>query len=266
MSTALSKHWSRLLGTGHPCLGQAPSGGATSRHGGPPEAVRVAAGCVDAAHSDRVSRLWALVQTELGLPAPAISVDGRSGWQIWFALAQPHPRDEVERVLQRLLEELLDDPGAEVTVQALPAEAMAESPPVPRQVGPDRWSAFVAPDLVPVFADSPWLDCAPGEEGQAALLARLTPIEAPDWARLVAAASKPPEPFAEPDGAAGPTAVAPTPVAASSGVAVPSAVPSEGAANPATGEARAFLLAVMKDPGVEMALRIEAARALLAHG
>lgn len=277
MGTLLSKlarQWSRLMGLTDDATGVAGSGGPGQpgvEQGGDGEGVRLVAWHVLAADSERVSQVWTLAQADAGLPAPAISVDGASGWQLWFALAQPRPQAEVERVLRHLITGLLreagaeaahgahgDAPrlsftcwsgGAEVAVRSSDADSVATWPPVPRQVGADRWSAFIAPDLVPVFAESPWLDCAPGEEGQAALLARLTPIDAQDWARLAKAASVEDRPAAAHTQPAQPPAAAP--VATS---VAPSVDP------------RAFLLSVMNDPGVDLVLRIEAARVLLAHG
>ncbi len=265
MGMSLSKlatQWSRLMGLTEGGPGQASSAGTSVGAG-----VRLVAWHVRMADSEWVSRVWSLAQSEAELPAPVISVDGASGWQLWFALAQPRSQAEVERVLGHLITSLLGDAGpgadplsftcwlcgAEVAVQSSDAKsvaAVAAWPPVPRQIGADRWSAFIAPDLVPVFAESPWLDCAPGEEGQAALLARLTPIDAADWARLAKAASTASHPVAAP----APVAFAEAASAASSASAAPS------------GDPRAFLLSVMNDPGVEMALRIEAARVLLANG
>lgn len=249
----LARQWLRLTGLAEDASGE-------------PVGVRLVAWHVRATDSEWVSRVWALAQSEAGLPAPVISVDGASGWQLWFALAQPRPQEEVERVLRHLITGLLGEPGvgdaqpaplsftcwlgvAEGALDPAEAGVGAVWPPVPRQVAPERWSAFVAPDLVPVFAESPWLDCAPGEEGQAALLSRLVPIGAADWARLAKAAS------AEARPAGGSAALASGDLAS-----------GEAAQPAASGDPRAFLLSVMNDPSVEMALRIEAARVLLAHG
>lgn len=276
MGTSLSKlarQWSRLMGLTEDATGVAGSGGPgqpSATRGGDGEGVRLVAWHVLAADSERVSQVWTLAQADAGLPAPAISVDGASGWQLWFALAQPRPQAEVERVLRHLITGLLGEPGAplgdaapllftcwsgggEVAVRSSDADSLAAWPPVPRQVGADRWSAFIAPDLVPVFAESPWLDCAPGEEGQAALLARLTPIDAQDWARLAKAASVEDRPAAA---NAQPTQPPP---------AAHVAAPMAGCLAPSV-DPRAFLLSVMNDPGVDLGLRIEAARVLLAHG
>lgn len=261
MASALSNQWARLMG--------AAPGGPRNLAGDTAAGVCVVAWQVGATSSERssekagewVSRVWSRAQSEAGLPAPAISVDGAAGWQLWFALAQARPRAEVKRVFAHLIGGWLgEDAGPDAIASpmfhcwpdetgAVPGASGPRSgagePPVPRQVGPDRWSAFVAPDLVPVFVDTPWLDCEPGEEGQAALLARLIPIQASDWARLLASA--------------GPREQS----RVSSGAQVP--LTGEAGVQPAQA-AQAFLLSVMNDERAELALRIEAARVLLAHG
>jgi len=111
----------------------------------------------------------------------------------------------------------------------------------PQQLTPERWSAFVAPDLAPVFAEEPWLDTAPGMEGQADLLMRLESIQSADLGVAL-----------ERLGAA-PAAV----------MSVPVPVPGDAATDAPMQQARRFLLAVMNDESVALALRIEAAKALL---
>lgn len=239
MGTALSNQWSRLIGQG--------------------QGACVVAWHVRAADSEWVSRVWVGVQAEAGWPAPALAVDGAEGWLVCFALPPARPVAEARSVLRALIQDLLRRAG--VTVSAsdvaawrftcwpdeLPADAATgattDNVPVPRQTGPDRWSAFVAPDLVPVFAESPWLDCEPGQEGQAALLGKLQPISAADWARMA------PPPASE----------------VSPAVADESGLGRQGG-KAVAGDPRSFLLTVMNDASVDMALRIEAARVLLAHG
>lgn len=254
MGTALSSQWARLLG------GQAGAGTSSTD-------ARVVAWHVRAADSEWVSRVWLGAQNEAGLSAPAIAVDGSEGWLVCFALPPTPLQADAVEVLRERIRAWLNQGDATVSAQeaatwrftcwpqALPADGV----PVPRQVGPDRWSAFVAPDLVPVFAESPWLDCAPGEEGQAALLSRLQPIPAADWGRLRAKSAQ--AASGQADAGVGNEAV---------GARETSGHPMGGEATPVgtvpTGDPRAFLLSVMNDPGVELPLRIEAARVLLAHG
>lgn len=243
MDTVLSNQWARLMAGGDGAGADAATG------------VRVVAWHVRAACSEWVSQAWLQAQTQAGWPAPAIAVDGHDGWLLCFALPSAQPPAQTLAVLRELIQAWLQQVGVTVSpVDAAawrftcwPQDLPADGVPVPRQVGPDRWSAFVAPDLVPVFAESPWLDCAPGEEGQAALLSKLQPIPVADWSRLRATLAQ--------------------------GAAVQPLV-GEGSevvagARDATGPreaSRAFLLSVMNDASVDLALRIEAARVLLAHG
>jgi hypothetical protein len=97
-----------------------------------------------------------------------------------------------------------------------------------------RWSAFVAPDLAAVFGDDPSLDLPPGDEAQAEVLSRIQPIPAADWQRAIASAA----PAALP-------------------VSQPTTTPKP------QDDPRRFLLSVMNDAKVDMALRVEAAKALI---
>lgn len=238
-SSALSNQWSRLMGPG--------------------QGACVVAWHVRAADSEWVSRVWVGAQAESGLPPPALAVDGSAGWLVCFAPPSGTPTAQARAVLRGLIQGWLRQAGVNVSASdvaawrftcwpdELPAEAAIGEPadnlPVPRQTGPDRWSAFVAPDLVPVFAETPWLDCEPSQEGQAALLGKLQPISAADWARLS-------PPTASQVGPA---------VADESGL-------GRQAGDALAADPRTFLLTVMNDDSVDMALRIEAARVLLAHG
>jgi hypothetical protein len=191
-----------------------------------------------------LSKVWHGVQAELELPAPAIAVSGTDGLQLWFSLAEPVTVVQAHAFLEGRRSRFLPDikasrirlmpaPDASALRQDLHARLV---PALQEQDG--NWSAFVASDLAPVFADAPWLDIPPGEEGQAALLAKLQAIpqavfEAA-WERLGPATHQPPSGTRAMPGAA-----------------------------PAGEDPRGFLLRVMHDGTVALALRIEAAKALL---
>ena len=209
---------------------------------------------------DALAPVWRGVQTDLDLPAPAVAVSGIDALQLWFSLAQPVPVAQAQALLQALRQRYLPDiearrlmlwPADHALLQA--PEEQAIGLPV-RQVRAGQWSAFVAPDLAPVFAETPWLEGPPNDEGQATLLrgldcitpaalaqaqARLTPAEAP-----VPASAEP--------SAAGTQAV--------------QSVQAAQAARTAGDAARHFLLDVMNDASAPLALRIEAARSLLQSG
>jgi hypothetical protein len=189
-----------------------------------------------------LSRVWHGVQIELELPAPAIAVSGIDGLQLWFSLAEPVMASQAHAFLDALRSRFLPD-VASARVRLMPASdastVQGHASPVPaRQEPDDHWSAFVAPDLAAVFAETPWLDVEPGEEGQAALLRglptmKLTSFEAA-LKRLVAD-----------------TARSDATATSSAGIDV---------ADP-----KRFLIHVMNDETVPLALRIEAAKALLPY-
>lgn len=175
--------------------------------------------------------VWRGVQTELSLPAPAIAVSGTDGLQLWFSLQAPVDVGRAADFLAGLQARYLPDLApARVRVQV-----DGGAPRIPAQdLASGNWSAFVAPDLAPVFADTPWLDIEPGADGQADLLARLLPMPSAAfdaaWQALQPAAAPAPRP--SPD--------------------------DRRSLDP-----RAFLQRVLDDESAPLALRVEAAKALL---
>lgn len=183
--------------------------------------------------------LWHGVQAELGLPAPAIAVSGTEGLQLWFSLAEPVPSAEAQRCLDGLRQRYL---AAVKPMRLRLITTVDATTPLPAvEAAPGQWSAFVAPDLAPLFEDTPWLDIPPGDEGQGQVLAALRSI--PPALFNAAMAQLWPTPAEAPD--------APPPV--------PRDAPVPGG-HP---DARSFLLAVMNAEQVPLALRLEAAKALL---
>jgi len=184
---------------------------------------------------DALSRVWQGVQAELELPAPAIAVSGVDGLQLWFSLDAPVAPARAHAFLEALRKRYLDElPAARVRLwpdAAQPTRQAASVPALQPETG--NWSAFVSPDLASIFSDTPWLDIEPGEEGQAALLRGLQSIKPPAFDAVLARR----------DDALGPAV--------------------EPAAAPDEDDPRRFLLRVMNDDSVDLALRIEAAKALL---
>lgn len=204
-----------------------------------------------------LAAVWRGVQAELGLPAPAVAVNGSAGLQLWFSVLQPVPVAQAQAFLGGLRQRWL--PGLAATRLALLPHADGGAAPhwdeaaavlAQQEQAPGCWPAFIAPDLAAVFADTPWLDLPPSAEGQADLLAGQRSIAPDDWqAALQLLASPPgmPQPPKSPQ------------------PATPSAAGRQAAAGPAGAQdaAEQFLLQVMNDPATPLALRIEAARALL---
>jgi hypothetical protein len=179
-----------------------------------------------------LAAVWKGVQTDLGLPAPGIAVNGRDGLQLWFSLQQPVGSGPGQTFLEGLCRRYLAElPASRISTSAAPVPALQPDTGV--------WSAFIAPDLAPVFEDTPWLDSPPGDDGQAGLLARLqsTPAALFDAALAQLSDTAP----------ATPPAPVPAPTTTTSG------------------PARRFLLAVMNDSTAPLAHRIEAAKALLPY-
>lgn len=192
--------------------------------------------------------VWRGVQSDLGLPAPAIAVNGRDGFQLWFALADEGLAKEASALLQALCRVYLPElkPATRLRLAAPSLDITAPALP-PQLAAPDQWSAFVAPDLAPVFSEEPWLDTEPGPEAQAEVLGHLSCISRPQLSQAL--------------------------------LQLGGASRSEAAGQPASprpptqenietreakeGDPRRFLLRVMNDESVAMALRIEAAKALL---
>jgi hypothetical protein len=186
-----------------------------------------------------LSEVWQGVQMELELPAPGIAVSGTDALQLWFSLETAIPAGRAHAFLDALRTRFLPHvPATRVRLWPTPSDPVGHAALVPAaQPAIDQWSAFVAPDLAALFSETPWLDVEPGEDGQAALLRGLPSMK-----------------LAAFDAALAGMRVAAPPARA------PASAPEPSSAD----EPRRFLLRVMNDESVALALRIEAAKALLA--
>lgn len=203
-------------------------------YGGPGRAAVLA--FARAADWPAVAALCRGLVDDLGLPVPALAVDGRSGFQVWLSFAEALPAAPVQALLALLQRDYL----ASVPAAALRV-ALADLPPPPpaEQPGGERWSAFIDPELGGMFTAEPWLDCAPSPDQQAELLAACASVGRGDLDRVLARPGVAP---------AAPVAVPATP-----GLAGPFADP------------QSFLLAVINDPALPLAQRLDAAKALLPY-
>jgi len=194
---------------------------------------------------DALSEVWQGVQMELELPAPGIAVSGRDGLQLWFSVETAIPARQAHDFLEALRVRFLAHvPAARIRLWPTPAQPPQHAALVPAlQADTGNWSAFVAPDLAAIFSETPWLDVEPGEEGQAALLRGLQSIKPAAFDAAFAGMR-----------ATAPQVQSPAPTPAHETVGLPQA---------ATGDPRQFLLRVMNDETVPLALRIDAAKALL---
>lgn len=236
-------------------------------------------GLADPSEWAPLAAIWQALQSDWGLPAPAISVDGRQGLLLWFSWAEPQPVERIRAFLSGLCRRHLAELPAhrivclpEVQPQGpigldQPARWQALLPA--REQDSERWSAFVAQDLAPLFADTPWLDVPPGEDAQASLLAPLGSITQRQFEQVLAGLMPPaPAPASLPESLCvpAPQAAAAPPACAAPALSSPGIDPS-GPASPMPwqGQALAFLQAVVADTTAPLAQRIEAARVLLQH-
>jgi len=194
-----------------------------------------------------LSAVWGGVQADLTLPAPAIAVNGRDGYQLWFSVLEPVPVPKAAAFLHALRHRYLGDivPGRVAMLPALDAastQPLVHVGPVPAlQADSGVWSAFVASDLAPMFADEPWLDMPPSPDGQAQLLAPLKSIPPAEF-ELALQQFRP-----------------------TTGLAAPGLVSNALAQTAASLDPKRFLLDVMNNDSLDLALRIEAAKALLPY-
>jgi hypothetical protein len=118
------------------------------------------------------------LQTELGLPAPAVSVSGANGYILWLSLQAATPLAQVRQFTALLGQAYLPDTPIDAREKvALPPCLHAAS---------GRWAAFINPGLGASFSDEYGLDMAPPVAGQVALLEHLQSIGAPQWAHACA--------------------------------------------------------------------------------
>lgn len=205
-----------------------------------------------------LSAVWQAVQTEGGLPAPGIAVSGTDSFQLWFSLAEAVTVGEAHAFLDALSKRCLGHIGAP-RLNLLPAPPGAHGDAlhvaaIPAQQGAsEQWSAFVAPDLAPMFNDAPWLDLPPSPEGQAELLSGLRCAQPAEWQ-------------AAQDWVHGASDANTAGRRATHRPSMPEPMHGCSAASAsACLDPRTFLRQVMGDASVPLALRIEAAKALLPH-
>lgn len=205
-----------------------------------------------------LAALWQGVQRDLGLPAPAMAVNGVDGLQLWFSLAEAAPPAQAQAFLDGLCRRYLAGlPRSRIgRLPTPPGSDAAAARPLPAvDATSGCWSAFVAPDLAPLFAETPWLDVSPGHDGQADLLARVESITPAQFEDALLQLHYDGAPLKQPQ----------SPESAPAPAAAPLAGPVAAAAGAGHADALAFLQSVMNDEAAPLALRVEAAKALLPY-
>lgn len=190
-----------------------------------------------------VAGLISGLQENLGLPLPAVAVDGKAGFQLWLSLAEPIAPQFAVRFLSALRRQYLGD-IADTDLALLPLAGGPSSvrciPALSAESG--RWSAFIDPTMGSMFGEESGLDFEPNPDRQADQLASISPIEPANFASALAIL----------------TASQSTPPASAESASISTISRFS--------EPRDFLQAVMNEPSAPLALRIEAAKALLSYG
>ena len=125
----------------------------------------------EAAHWTLLCQVANALQTELGLPAPAVSVSGVDGYSLWLSLETSAPTAQVQEFLELLRLAYFPD----IAMRPDAATAAVALPPCLNQ-STGKWTAFIHPGLGASFANEPGLEVEPPYAGQTALLASLQSI------------------------------------------------------------------------------------------
>jgi hypothetical protein len=111
------------------------------------------------------------LQSELGFPAPAVSISGASGYGLWLSLEAPVPVAQAQKFLELLRQAYFPD----IDLRPDAVSAPVELPPCLNQ-STGKWAAFIHPGMGASFADESGLEMAPPIAGQAAFLEGLHSI------------------------------------------------------------------------------------------
>jgi hypothetical protein len=132
---------------------------------------RKAFGDGETGHWDRLCKVANALQADLGLPAPAVSIDGASAYRLWLSLETPVPADQAQDFLALLRQVYF--PELELAPDA--ATAPVYLPPClnPRS---GKWAAFIHPGMGASFAEESGLEMAPPLGAQVGFLEGLDSI------------------------------------------------------------------------------------------
>ena len=126
-------------------------------------------------HWDKLCEVANGLQTELGLPAPAVSVSGRKGYGLWISLEQPIPAATAQSFLHLIRKKYLAGveaidlrPDTDKPTDA--AQAVAKLPPCLHRAS-GKWAAFITPEVGAIFSETPYLESPANLTAQAKLLA-----------------------------------------------------------------------------------------------
>lgn len=138
-------------------------------------------GSDDDRHWTRLCTVANALQTELGLPAPAVSISGANGYRLWLSLEVPVQAATAQEFVRMLREAYFPEIEMSFDLGGAPVEL----PPCIHQ-GTALWAAFIHPGMGASFAAEAGLDMAPPLSGQVAFLEGLQSISAKQFMHALA--------------------------------------------------------------------------------
>lgn len=109
------------------------------------------------------------LQESFGFPAPAVSITGENGYQLWLSLGDPVPEGDARRFVAMLRETRFPQLD-------LPISEQVRLPPALNPVS-GKWAAFIHPGMGASFAEEAGLEIEPPAHAQLAFLEGLGSIE-----------------------------------------------------------------------------------------
>lgn len=211
-----------------------------------------------AADWELVAGLYQGLQEDLELPAPAVAVSGRAGYQLWLSLAECVPLAEAQVFLDALRRRYL----AEIPLSGLcfspdaAGQGLVNRVPALHEAS-GKWSAFIDPSMGAMFLEESGLDMAPNMDRQADMLSGLSSMKTEDFQRALVTLQS----LLEADARLlEETAQGALPSASDLGRARSTLNVGSNYSDP-----KSFLLAVMNDTSASAGQRIKAAKALLPY-
>jgi hypothetical protein len=123
----------------------------------------------DERHWLRLCDVANALQSELDLPAPAVSVSGGECYRLWLSLASPISSEQARQFLALLHKAYFEDEEIDF------GRTMVELPPC-LHVATGLWASFINPSMGAALAEDLGLEMAPNESAQAAFLEKLDSI------------------------------------------------------------------------------------------
>jgi len=133
----------------------------------------------DEQHWARLCDVANALQTELGLPAPAVSVSGGECYRLWLSLAQPLPEAQAKQFLALLHNAYFEDEQIDFGLSRV------DLPPAQNRAT-GLWAAFINPSMGGALAEDLGLEMAPPDAAQAAFLEGLVSISAEEYQQALA--------------------------------------------------------------------------------